>query len=161
MAESQQIGASPHPPIHQAVDDHPHSKRNYASKECGAKVLYSNEEAENKGAILNDPERDDYMRNPCRVQNKFLIIELCETIQVLIFFIFSITILFLANFTGYCKFWIILFEPKKFSDLGQWTISHTRMDVNWRIWVARQPRGTDISCEWPTRFILCQIYQGN
>ncbi|KAL7076081.1 hypothetical protein ACQ4LE_004360, partial [Meloidogyne hapla] len=64
-------------------EKHPHSKRNYASKECGAKVLYSNEEAENKGAILNDPERDDYMRNPCeRAQNKFLIIELCETIQL-------------------------------------------------------------------------------
>ena len=90
MAESQQIGASPHPPVQQAVDDHPHSKRNYASKECGAKVLYSNEEAENKGAILNDPERDDYMRNPCRVQNKFLIIELCETIQVLIFLFFQL-----------------------------------------------------------------------
>ncbi|KAF7634123.1 SUN domain-containing protein [Meloidogyne graminicola] len=62
---------------------HLHTKRNYASKECGAKVLYSNEEAENRGAILNDPERDDYMRNPCeRAQNKFLIIELCETIQL-------------------------------------------------------------------------------
>jgi hypothetical protein len=32
---------------------HPHQKRNYASKECGAKVLYANEEAENRGAILN------------------------------------------------------------------------------------------------------------
>uniref|UniRef100_A0A914M131 SUN domain-containing protein n=1 Tax=Meloidogyne incognita TaxID=6306 RepID=A0A914M131_MELIC len=66
-----------------STQQHPHSKRNYASKECGAKVLYSNEEAENKGAILNDPERDDYMRNPCeRAQNKFLIIELCEIIQL-------------------------------------------------------------------------------
>jgi hypothetical protein len=59
------------------------AKRNYASKECGAKVLYANAEAENKGAVLNDKERDDYMRNPCeRAQNKFLVIELCETIQV-------------------------------------------------------------------------------
>ncbi|CAK5119773.1 unnamed protein product [Meloidogyne enterolobii] len=66
----------------ESTQQYPHSKRNYASKECGAKVLYSNEEAENKGAILNDPERDDYMRNPCeRAQNKFLIIELCEIIQ--------------------------------------------------------------------------------
>jgi hypothetical protein len=64
-------------------EEHPHPKRNYASKECGAKVLYANEDAENRGAILNDPERDDYMRNPCeKAQNKFLIIELCETIQV-------------------------------------------------------------------------------
>jgi hypothetical protein len=64
-------------------EEHPHPKRNYASKECGAKVLYANEDAENRGAILNDPERDDYMRNPCeKAQNKYLIIELCETIQV-------------------------------------------------------------------------------
>ncbi|KAI3415417.1 hypothetical protein GPALN_005024 [Globodera pallida] len=67
---------------HQQQQQHPYPKRNYASKDCGAKVLYSNAEAENRGAILNDPERDDYMRNPCeRAQDKFLIIELCETIQ--------------------------------------------------------------------------------
>ncbi|KAI1722996.1 SUN domain-containing protein 2 [Ditylenchus destructor] len=56
--------------------------RNYASKECGAKVIFANDEAENKAAVLNDKERDDYMRNPCeKAQNKFLIIELCESIQ--------------------------------------------------------------------------------
>lgn len=86
LTDSQQkTDTAPHTSIHQVIDDHPHSKRNYASKECAAKVLYSNEEAENKGAILNDPERDDYMRNPCRILNKFLIIELCETIQVFTF----------------------------------------------------------------------------
>lgn len=87
--------------------------RNYASKECGAKVLFSNDEAENKviicnsayfckkligtllrlpngiifhllqNAVLNEKEADDYMRNPCeRAEHKWLIIELCETIQV-------------------------------------------------------------------------------
>lgn len=57
--------------------------RNYASKECNAKVLLANEGAENKGAVLNDKEKDAYMRNPCeRAQNKFLIVELCENIQV-------------------------------------------------------------------------------
>ncbi|KAM3727710.1 SUN domain-containing ossification factor [Dirofilaria immitis] len=65
--------------------------RNYASKECGAKVLFSNEEAENKNAILNEKEADDYMRNPCqRAEHKWLIIELCETIQP--------TVLEIANF---------------------------------------------------------------
>ncbi|VDN84261.1 unnamed protein product, partial [Brugia pahangi] len=39
--------------------------RNYASKECGAKVLFSNDEAENKNAVLNEKEAVDYMRNPC------------------------------------------------------------------------------------------------
>ncbi|MFH4976964.1 hypothetical protein AB6A40_003673 [Gnathostoma spinigerum] len=58
------------------------AKRNYASKECGAKVLFSNEEAENKNAPLNEREKDEYMRNPCeRAKQKWLIVELCETIQ--------------------------------------------------------------------------------
>ncbi|KAL6722810.1 hypothetical protein Aduo_017896 [Ancylostoma duodenale] len=56
--------------------------RNYASKECGAKVLLSNPEAENTKAILNEKEKDEYMRNPCeKAENKFVIVELCETIQ--------------------------------------------------------------------------------
>jgi hypothetical protein len=63
------------------------AKRNYASKECGAKILLTNPEAEHKNAILNDKEMDDYLRNPCeKAQNKFLIIELCETIQVCLLF---------------------------------------------------------------------------
>ena len=58
------------------------SRRNYGSKECGAKVIAANDEAENRGAILNDKEKDEYMRNPCeKAQEKFLIVELCETIQ--------------------------------------------------------------------------------
>uniref|UniRef100_A0A1I7YM63 SUN domain-containing protein n=1 Tax=Steinernema glaseri TaxID=37863 RepID=A0A1I7YM63_9BILA len=64
-----------------ASDSHP--QRNYASRECGAKVLYSNPEMQNRGAVLNDKERDQYLRNPCQAaKNKFLIVELCETIQV-------------------------------------------------------------------------------
>uniref|UniRef100_A0A0N5BD69 SUN domain-containing protein n=1 Tax=Strongyloides papillosus TaxID=174720 RepID=A0A0N5BD69_STREA len=65
------------------IKQHPSvtTKRNYASKECGAKVLLSNDEAEFKSAILNDKERDVYMRNPCeKAQQKFAVIELCETI---------------------------------------------------------------------------------
>ncbi|CAI4225993.1 unnamed protein product [Auanema sp. JU1783] len=58
------------------------STRNYASKECGAKVITSNAEAENTKALLNDKEKDEYMRNPCsKAENKFVVIELCETIQ--------------------------------------------------------------------------------
>ncbi|VDK42788.1 unnamed protein product [Anisakis simplex] len=67
------------------------TQRNYASRDCGAKVLFSNDEAENRNAVLNEKERDDYMRNPCgRAHNKWFIIELCETI--------SLTAIELANF---------------------------------------------------------------
>uniref|UniRef100_A0AC35UC05 SUN domain-containing protein n=1 Tax=Rhabditophanes sp. KR3021 TaxID=114890 RepID=A0AC35UC05_9BILA len=52
-----------------------------SGKECGAKVLLSNDEAEFKTAILNDKERDIYMRNPCdKADQKFVVVELCETI---------------------------------------------------------------------------------
>ncbi|XP_076316024.1 SUN domain-containing ossification factor-like isoform X2 [Tachypleus tridentatus] len=55
-------------------------KQNYASYECGSKVVGANPEAEGKGRILNDMT-DEYMLNPCNVKIWF-VIELCESIQV-------------------------------------------------------------------------------
>ena len=58
------------------------SRRNYGSKECGAKVIAANDEAEIRGAILNDKEKEEDMRHPCeKAEEKFFIVELCETIQ--------------------------------------------------------------------------------
>ncbi|CAJ0953027.1 unnamed protein product, partial [Mesorhabditis belari] len=67
-------------PTHLRTESSPTS-RNYASKECNAKIVLANPEAENTKALLNDKEKDEYMRNPCEVVQKFFIIELCETIQ--------------------------------------------------------------------------------
>lgn len=53
---------------------------NYASVECGAKILGANSEAKSTSAILME-NMDLYMLNPC--SNKiWFIIELCEPIQV-------------------------------------------------------------------------------
>ncbi|XP_053185362.1 SUN domain-containing ossification factor-like [Scomber japonicus] len=53
---------------------------NYASVECGAKILGSNPEAKSTSAILKE-NMDMYMLNPC--SNKiWFIIELCEPIQL-------------------------------------------------------------------------------
>ncbi|XP_069020687.1 SUN domain-containing ossification factor-like isoform X2 [Embiotoca jacksoni] len=53
---------------------------NYASVECGAKILGANSEAKSTSAILKE-NMDLYMLNPC--SNKiWFIIELCEPIQV-------------------------------------------------------------------------------
>ncbi|KAF7654303.1 hypothetical protein LDENG_00071440 [Lucifuga dentata] len=53
---------------------------NYASVECGAKILGSNPEAKSTSAILME-NMDMYMLNPC--SNKiWFVIELCEPIQV-------------------------------------------------------------------------------
>uniref|UniRef100_UPI0037E70BF1 SUN domain-containing ossification factor-like isoform X2 n=1 Tax=Semicossyphus pulcher TaxID=241346 RepID=UPI0037E70BF1 len=58
----------------------PKNFNNYASVECGAKILGSNPEAKSTSAILKE-NMDLYMLNPC--SNKiWFIIELCEPIQV-------------------------------------------------------------------------------
>ncbi|XP_060773555.1 SUN domain-containing ossification factor isoform X4 [Neoarius graeffei] len=55
-------------------------KNNYASVECGAKILSANSEAKSTSAILLE-NMDLYMLNPC--SNKiWFVIELCEPIQV-------------------------------------------------------------------------------
>lgn len=57
--------------------------KNYASKECGANVLFANPEVVNKDGVLYDKDLDYYLRNPCKkAQDKFLILRLCEGIQV-------------------------------------------------------------------------------
>ena len=55
-------------------------KKNYASIECGAKVIAANEEATNQIAILKE-DKDTYMLNPCNVRAWF-IVELCERIEL-------------------------------------------------------------------------------
>ncbi|XP_067662612.1 SUN domain-containing ossification factor-like isoform X2 [Haliotis asinina] len=54
---------------------------NFSSKNCGSKVLASNQEAENVQGVLTG-NKDDYMLNPCSAQKKWFAIELCEPIQV-------------------------------------------------------------------------------
>lgn len=56
------------------------SQVNYASQDCGAKILSHNKEAKHVSAIL-DENRDLYMLNPCSASIWF-VIELCEPIQV-------------------------------------------------------------------------------
>jgi len=53
---------------------------NYASQDCGAKILSHNSEADHTFAIL-DEDKDYYMLNPCTA-NIWFVIELCEPIQV-------------------------------------------------------------------------------
>ncbi|XP_020261999.1 uncharacterized protein slp1 [Asparagus officinalis] len=50
---------------------------NYASAKRGAKVLDSNKEAKGASNIL-DKDKDKYLRNPCSVEEKYVVIELSE-----------------------------------------------------------------------------------
>lgn len=58
----------------------PQTFTNYASVECGAKILSSNPEAKSTSAILME-NMDMYMLNPCNNKIWFTV-ELCEPIQV-------------------------------------------------------------------------------
>lgn len=73
--------------------------KNYASVDCGAKVIGANPEAQSTSAVLSH-FRDDYMLNPCTAKI-WLVIELCESIQV--------HRLDLANFELYSS------SPRKFA----------------------------------------------
>ncbi|KAJ5663417.1 hypothetical protein N7507_004148 [Penicillium longicatenatum] len=54
---------------------------NYASFDCAATVLKTNPECKGSSAVLVE-NKDSYMLNECRAQNKFLILELCDDILV-------------------------------------------------------------------------------
>lgn len=54
-------------------------KKNYASADCGAKILATNAEAHHSSHILN-AFHDEYMLNPCNARIWF-VVELCESIQ--------------------------------------------------------------------------------
>lgn len=74
--------------LHTSTSSSPHPvkkvqknfKNNYASVECGAKILSANTEAKSTSAILKE-NMDLYMLNPCSTKIWF-VIELCEPIQV-------------------------------------------------------------------------------
>lgn len=56
-------------------------KFNYASADCAATVVKTNSEAKGALAILHE-NKDLYLLNQCSVENKFVVIELCQDILV-------------------------------------------------------------------------------
>ncbi|GKZ18639.1 hypothetical protein AbraIFM66951_007659 [Aspergillus brasiliensis] len=54
---------------------------NYASFDCAATVLKTNPECTGSSSVLIE-NKDSYMLNECRANNKFLILELCDDILV-------------------------------------------------------------------------------
>uniref|UniRef100_A0A673CAA0 SUN domain-containing ossification factor n=1 Tax=Sphaeramia orbicularis TaxID=375764 RepID=A0A673CAA0_9TELE len=78
--KSQSLHTSASGSLHSVKKVQKNFKNNYASVECGAKILSANNEAKSTSAILME-NMDLYMLNPC--SNKiWFVIELCEPIQV-------------------------------------------------------------------------------
>jgi Sad1 / UNC-like C-terminal len=53
--------------------------KNYASPDCGAKIIATNPDAQSTGAVLTS-HRDEYLLSPCTSRIWF-VVELCEAIQ--------------------------------------------------------------------------------
>ncbi len=53
-------------------------QKNYASPDCGAKILSANPEAQSASSVLKD--KDEYMLSPC-TDRIWFIVELCDSIQ--------------------------------------------------------------------------------
>uniref|UniRef100_A0A1A7WG90 SUN domain containing ossification factor n=1 Tax=Iconisemion striatum TaxID=60296 RepID=A0A1A7WG90_9TELE len=78
--KSQTLHTSTSSGLHPVKKVQKNFKNNYASVECGAKILSANNEAKSTSAILME-NMDLYMLNPC--SNKiWFVIELCEPIQI-------------------------------------------------------------------------------
>jgi hypothetical protein len=56
-------------------------RTNFASFDSGAQVMKTNKEAKSASLLLNE-NRDAYMLNPCGAKNKFVIVELSDSILV-------------------------------------------------------------------------------
>lgn len=54
---------------------------NYASSDCAATVVKTNSQAKGAAALLLE-NKDSYLLNKCSLQNKFVIIELCQDILI-------------------------------------------------------------------------------
>lgn len=53
-------------------------QKNYASPDCGAKILSSSPESQSTSSVLSD--KDEYMLSPC-TEKIWFVVELCEAIQ--------------------------------------------------------------------------------
>ena len=61
---------------------HPEGPRfNYASVTAGAKVVGANKEAKGQGNVL-DEDKDKYLRNPCSVDDQWVVIELTQDTRI-------------------------------------------------------------------------------
>lgn len=57
------------------------SRTNYASLDCSASVQYSSPQARGATSILS-PSKDRYMLTPCTSEQTFIIVELCDEIEI-------------------------------------------------------------------------------
>ncbi|KAK6937956.1 SUN domain [Dillenia turbinata] len=97
---------------------------NYASASKGAKVLAYNKEAKGASDILSR-NKDKYLRNPCSVENKFVVIELAEetlvdTIEIANFEHYS------SNLKDFELLGSLVYPMDEWVDLGNFTAGNVK-----------------------------------
>lgn len=97
---------------------------NYASTNKGAKVLDSNKEAKGASNILVN-DKDKYLRNPCSVEEKFVVIELSEetlvdTIEIANFEHYS------SNFRDFELLSSLVYPTDNWVKLGNFTAENAK-----------------------------------
>lgn len=97
---------------------------NYASANKGAKVLVSNKEAKGASNIL-DKDKDKYLRNPCSVEEKFVVVELSEetlvdTIEIANFEHYS------SNFKDFELLSSLVYPTDNWVKLGNFTAENVK-----------------------------------
>ena len=60
---------------------HPANRYNYASPDCSARIHSSSPQTQHASSLLN-PSRDRYMLTPCKADEHWVVIELCDEIRI-------------------------------------------------------------------------------
>lgn len=55
-------------------------QKNYASPDCGSKIIATNPESKHASAVLLE-SRDEYLLSPCAPTKTWFVVELCEAIR--------------------------------------------------------------------------------
>ncbi|KAF3331921.1 Sad1 / UNC-like C-terminal [Carex littledalei] len=104
---------------------------NYASQSKGAKVLAFNKEAKGASNIL-DKDKDKYLRNPCSVEGKFVIIELSEETLV--------DMIVIANFEHYSSnlrqfevFSSLVYPTEKWDYIGEFLAQNSKHEQRFNL----------------------------
>ncbi|XP_042487817.1 SUN domain-containing protein 5-like [Macadamia integrifolia] len=97
---------------------------NYASSSKGAKVLTHNKEARGANNIL-ERDQDKYLRNPCSVEHKFVVIELAEETLVDAFKIANFEH-YSSNFKNFELSGILSFPTETWTPLGNFVAANVK-----------------------------------
>lgn len=98
--------------------------RNYASSECGSKVVGTNDEAKKANHVCNSMN-DEYMLNPCKTKIWF-VIELCEKVQPSRIEIANYE-LFSSTFKDFIVYFSDVYPASDWKLLGQYTATDSRV----------------------------------